>query len=149
MYVVNNELTEALYAEFPDLYRGHREPPEVSSMCWGFECGDGWFQLIHDLSRELTRYLEEHPSIDLEVKQVKEKFGSLRFHVRGGDEFTAKLIDDTCQRAKHVCELTGSEGRLCANDRDERRFSGSPVMVLCEQKAKELGYSPIAPERYF
>lgn len=140
---MNNELTEKLYAEFPYLYRGHTKPREESSMCWGFECGDGWFMLIHELSRDLTGYLEKTPTLDLEVMQVKSKFGSFRYYVDGGDEATEKLIADACERAKHVCELTGKEGTLCERKTGRRRFSGSsPYMVLCDEKAKELGYSP-------
>lgn len=139
---MNNELTEKLYAEFPTLYRGHTKPPEQSSMCWGFECEDGWFMLIHDLSRELTDYLEKHPLLDLEVIQVKSKFGSFRYDVEGGDETTARLIDDARERSRHVCELTGKEGRLCVSTAGKGRFSRFRPMVLCEEKAKELGYVP-------
>lgn len=139
---MNTELTEKLYAEFPYLYRGHTKPPAESSMCWGFECGDGWFTLIHQLSRDLTEHLEKNPALDLEVMQVKSKFGSFRYYVDGGDEVTEKLINDACERAKHVCELTGKEGRMCVSATGRGRFSGSPPMVLSDEKAKELGYSP-------
>lgn len=136
---MNNELTEKLYVEFPYLYRGNTKRPEESSMCWGFECGDGWFMLIHDLSRKLSDYLERNPTLDLEVMQVKSKFGSFRYYVSGGDEITQKLIDDACESAKHVCELTGKEGRMCVNSTGRSRPG---PMVLCDEKAEELGYSP-------
>lgn len=139
---MNSELTEKLYADFPYLYRGHVKPPEQSSMCWGFECGDGWFMLIHNLSLELTEHLERHPALDLEVVQVKRKFGSFRYDVVGGDEITEKLINDSRERAKHICELTGKEGRLCVSAMEQGRFSRSPAMVLCDVKVKELGYIP-------
>ena len=96
-------------------------------MCWGFECSDGWFKLIHDLSRELTDYLAERSTLDLEVMQVKSKFGSFRYYVEGGDESTQKLIEDATERAKHICELTG-KGRQTgcnvshANNRTKRVF---------------------------
>lgn len=139
---MNIELTEKLYAEFQYLYRGRKKSPEQSSMCWGFECGDGWFTLIRNLSLELTDYLERHPTLDLEVVQVKSKFGSFRYYVDGGDEITEKLIDDARERAQHVCELTGTEGRMCVSATDKGRLSRSPAMILCEEKAKELGYLP-------
>lgn len=139
---MNNELTEKLYAEFPYLYRGHKKPPEQGSMCWGFECGDGWFQLIHSLSSELMSYLERYPSLDLEVVQVKGKFGSLRYSVEGGDTNTEKLIQDACERAKYLCELTGKKGTLCLSTEGSGKLSRFPPMVLCDEKAKELGYAP-------
>ena len=139
---MNNELTEKLYAEFPALYRGHTKPPEQSSMCWGFECGDGWFMLIHELSRDLTDYLKTHPALDVEVVQVKSKFGSFRYDVVGGDEATTRLINDARERAKRICEYTGKDGRLCVSATDKGRLSSSRPMVLCEDKAIELGYVP-------
>ena len=98
-------------------------------MCWGFECGDGWFELIRNLSRELTDYLAEHSTLDLEVIQVKSKFGSFRYYVEGGDESTQKLI-----------ELTGKEGRICTSAVKKGQSYRSPHMVLCEEKAQEMGY---------
>lgn len=139
---MNNELTAKLYAEFPYLYRGHTKPPEQSSMCWGFECGDGWFMLIHNLSRELTDHLEKHPALELEVTQVKSKLGTFRYYVEGGDESTFKLIEAASKRAKQVCELTGTEGRMCTSATEKRRSYRTPRMVLCEEKAKEMGYVP-------
>ncbi len=138
--LMNNELTEKLYSEFPQLYRGHTKSPQESSMCWGFECGDGWFELIRNLSRELTDYLAEHSTLDLEVIQVKSKFGSFRYYVKGGDENTQKLIEDASERAKHVCELTGKEGRICTSAVKKGQSYRSPHMVLCEEKAQEMGY---------
>lgn len=137
---MNTELTEKLYAEFPHLYRGGTKSPQESSMCRGFECGDGWFDLIRDLSRKLTDYLAKHSTLDLEVMQVKSKFGSFRFYVEGGDENTQKLIEDATERAKHVCELTGKEGRMCTSAAEKARSYRSPHMVLCEEKAQEMGY---------
>jgi hypothetical protein len=142
---MNNELTEKLYAEFPYLYRGHTKPPEDSSMCWGFECGDGWFMLIHELSQKLTDYLENNPALDLEVIQVKSKFGSFCYYVDGGDEITQNLIDDARETAKRVCELTGKEGRMCVSSTGRSRPG---PMVLCDEKAKELGYSPFNEEKF-
>lgn len=132
---LNPGLAEKLYAAFPRLYRGRHKPMEESSMGWGFECGDGWYQVLADLSLELSDYQAEHPEIDLEVMQVKSKFGSLRFHLRGGDAETEKMIERAGQRAAVTCELTGKPGRLYENP--TRRFS---AMVLCPEKAAELGF---------
>jgi hypothetical protein len=134
---LNTGLTEKLYASFPHLYRGRHKPPEESSMVWGFQCGDGWYQLLYDLSLELSNYQTKHPELDLEVEQVKSKFGILRFHLSGGDAVTEKMIERACQRASVTCELTGQPGQHCVSPK--RRFD---QMVLCPEKAAELGYAP-------
>lgn len=106
------ELTENLYAAFPQLYRGRHKSKYESSMCWGFECGDGWYQLLYDLSQELSNYLAEHPELDLEAVQVKSKFGVLHFHLNYHYATTEKMIDLARQRASVTCQLTGKRSQL-------------------------------------
>lgn len=131
------ELTEKLYAAFPDLYRGRHKSQYESSMCWGFECGDGWYQLLYDLSQELSNYSAENPALDLEAMQVKSKFGSLRFHLNIHDAATEKMIGLAQRRASVTCEITGEPGQRCVSPTS--RFSET---VLCpEGKAAELGFS--------
>lgn len=100
-------LTEKLYAAFPHLYRGRHKSEYESSMCWGFVCGDGWYQVLYDLSRELNDYLEKNPSVDFEVVQVKSKFGVLRFRLDYRDPKTEQMILVACQRASVTCEVSG------------------------------------------
>lgn len=137
---LNPELAEKLYAAFPRLYRGRHKSDQESSMCWGFECGDGWYPLLYDLSLELSNYLAEHPELDFEAVQVKSKLGSLCFYLNDYDKITRGMIDQACQRASLTCELTGKPGQLHGSP--TRRFS---VMVLCPEKAAELGFVPLMP----
>jgi len=112
--------------------------PELAEKLYtAFPHSDGWYQLLYDLSQELNNYQAKHPAIDLEVEQVKSKFGILRFHLSGGDAVTEKMIERACQRASVTCELTGQPGQHCVSPK--RRF----VMVLCPEKAAELGYVPV------
>lgn len=104
---MNAALTEQMYCAFPYLYRGRMKPPDESAMCYGFECGDGWYQVLYDLSQELTDYTLLHPFLDLEVMQVKSKFGTLRFHLNYSDSFTKELISRARERADLICEITG------------------------------------------
>ena len=105
---LNPALTKKLYAAFAHLYRGRHKPKYASSMCWGFECGDGWYQLLYDLSQELSRYMAEHPEVDFEVTQVKSKLGTLRFHISNMDAQTARMIEHAQERASVTCEISGN-----------------------------------------
>lgn len=96
---MNSQLTQRLYADFPSLYRGQAKPPTESSMCWGIECGDGWYLLINELSKQLVAHLEQRPELDFEFTQIKNKNHSLRIHYRGGDRVIEELISQTCQKA--------------------------------------------------
>ena len=82
------ENTRALLTEFPRMYRGCYKPESESScMSRGFACPDRWFPLLHRLSRAIQDHIEENPHLlDFEVTQVKEKFRTLRYYYRGGDD---------------------------------------------------------------
>ena len=84
---MNEELSNKLLKDFPRLYRDRHE----SSMRRGFECGDGWFDLIYQLSLDIEAVAREYGlSPDStewpKCRQVKEKLGSLRFVVFANEQ---------------------------------------------------------------
>jgi len=54
---VNNELTQRLVKRFPILYQDYRSPMTQTCMCWGFDHGDGWFEIIWQLSLAIEEEL--------------------------------------------------------------------------------------------
>ena len=46
---MRKELDEALCAKYPLIFRDRHENMQVTAMCWGFECGDGWYKIIDTL----------------------------------------------------------------------------------------------------
>ncbi len=85
---MNRENTEKLYNDFPELYKQRSLPMSQTCMCWGFECNDTWFDLIYQLSKDLSA-LDVIP----EATQVKEKFGGLRFYTNSSTYEAEALID--------------------------------------------------------
>src|SRR5579871_3328832 len=75
---MRRELEERLFSTFPRLYA--ERDPETSRMSDGFACGDGWFELVWDLSAKL----EALGNPEVRAFQVKEKFGALRFYLGPG-----------------------------------------------------------------
>jgi hypothetical protein len=102
-------LTHNLHTQFPYLYRGHVKSIYESAMGSGFGCGDGWYPLIAELSQALTEYLAAHPELDVEVTQVKSKFGRLRFYIRGGDDAMRDMIRIACDRSEQIVEGDGDD----------------------------------------
>ena len=47
---MNQELTQRLVTRFPVLYQDYSSPMTQTCMCWGFDHGDGWFEIIWQLS---------------------------------------------------------------------------------------------------
>ncbi len=47
---MNEILTAKLLKRFPVLYQDYNSPMTQTCMCWGFDHGDGWFDIIWQLS---------------------------------------------------------------------------------------------------
>jgi hypothetical protein len=138
---MNDALMQALYDDFPALYAGRTRPAAVSSMCWGIQCGDGWFALLRELSMQLSEYARAHSDFRLEAVEVKVKKGDLRFELAYGNEWTDACITAARSRARKTCELTGKPGALCRPARSPHH--GWEYRVLCDEKAHELGYRTV------
>jgi hypothetical protein len=54
---MNAELTQKLLKRFPVLYQDYDSPMTQTCMCWGFDHGDGWFEIIWQLSLAIEEEL--------------------------------------------------------------------------------------------
>lgn len=112
---MKQELDTKLCASFPNLYRQRYLSMQETCMCWGFECGDGWFSLIWDLSEKLEKMILALPETDrgdYSASQVKEKFGTLRFYMSAETEEMTAAIQAAEERSAVTCEECGEPGRL-------------------------------------
>ena len=113
---MNPENSQRLTSDFPQLYRARRldplrqDQPTLPAL-WGFECDDGWMDLIYRLSQAITTHTKS-TGLDVVATQVKEKFGTLRFYVDGGDQEVFRLIDAAEQESATICEACGAPGTL-------------------------------------
>lgn len=85
---MNPELQMKLAEEFPFMRRNQSLQEQkanggISDLYGAFGCetGDGWYELLRDMCREISEaYQKAGEPINLVVDQVKEKFGTLRFY---------------------------------------------------------------------
>jgi hypothetical protein len=54
---MNSELTQRLVKRFPVLYQDYHSPMTQTCMRWGFDHGDGWFEIIWQLSLAIEEEL--------------------------------------------------------------------------------------------
>lgn len=101
---MNKDLEESLFNSHPILYRERHLPETLSLMSWGFTCDDGWFELLKKLSGQLEEYNRNNPDNPVIARQVKSKFGGLRFYVHGGNEYTQELIDSAQAESYRIPE---------------------------------------------
>lgn len=99
---MKDELSKQLYEGFPRFF--NRQSPPVRGGFWGFECRDGWFNILMDLCGRLSTVVDE----EFKVLQVKEKFGTLRFYVFKANDTARELIRRAEVESSHTCEECGS-----------------------------------------
>ena len=51
---MRKELDEALCAKYPLIFADRNKPMTQTAMCWGFSCGDGWYNILDVLCGMLT-----------------------------------------------------------------------------------------------
>lgn len=105
----------------------------------GFDCDDGWFDLVWTLSRALDKAasrdgLEPSDEAWPEATQVKQKFGSLRFRIKNGTREMEALIGAAQAASETICEICGAPGAPVRNPL---------VKTLCPDHAHALLYAVV------
>ena len=87
---------------------------------WGFACNEGWYPLLDELMTKLEQ-LDNEKLID--ICQIKEKFGGLRFYIEfkeGYNEDHRNVIRETISEYESktfkICEICGAPGKLCRDN---------------------------------
>jgi len=109
---MKTELDTLLYHSYPEIFLDRHGDPTETGMCWGFQCGDGWFPIIDELCADITRRVKDGTMPPVIASQVKEKFGHFRFYIR--DHFNRvanpevhRLIKLAQLRARKTCHICG------------------------------------------
>jgi hypothetical protein len=112
------ENTIKLVTKYPKIFsliHNPGEPPHNPISLFIFECGDGWYNIIDQLCANIQSHIDWEESRGIAIsqvvaEQVKEKFGTLRFYVRGGDEYIDALINMAESMSGVTCEACGKPG---------------------------------------
>jgi len=130
---MREELDKLLCAKYPEIFADRDKSMQETAMCWGFEHGDGWFEIINQLCANIQhhidwskknhdwdiayneKHLDEQRTVREVVSQVvavqiKEKFGTLRFYYDGGDEAVDGMVRMAESMSAVTCETCGSPG---------------------------------------
>ena len=91
-----------------------RFPKMFAEPYGGFCCGEGWWPIIESLCSNIQHYLnwknkESEIVPQVIVRQVKEKFGGLRFYYDGGDDRINGMVRVAESWADHTCEDCGNK----------------------------------------
>lgn len=132
---MTEELELKLVERFPNLCVDYKGDPHVTCFAFGFECCDGWYDLIYDTLCKLD-FFSQISGVDITIAQIKEKFGELRIYYnpldmslltedkgRFAQNIINDIIDNAATTSKNTCEVSGKQGTLCSK--------GSWYKALC------------------
>lgn len=104
-----------LKEKYPELF-----PLDVdirtSIALFGIECGAGWYKLLDELCADIIKLAKEENVRFPVVRQIKEKFGTLRFYL---DIETDAMYERICEaelESSKTCERCGEPGELKSVD---------------------------------
>lgn len=144
---MTEKLQNKLYKKFNKIFT-----QKGNSLRWGFECDDGWYELIYSLCEKIQAYINEAKCPQVIATQIKEKFGSLRFYIAFDidplNEDAAvndvhwsaihATIDAASMESLKTCEVTGGHGTLSKR--------GNWLKTLSKESGVLLGYKPCEKE---
>ena len=88
---MNQELQNSLFETYPNIFARRHMSNKHTSMCYGIQCPDRWYDLIDTLCAKIQVYSDQKDII-CEANQVKTKFGGLRFYVTYTDAYIKGLV---------------------------------------------------------
>ena len=101
---------ELLIGAYPTIY--HTLEPRLPGG-ERFECGDGWYAIVEELSEELEAIARAGGQNRLNVVQVKEKLAALRVYFdRPAPEKAIAIVDAAIRKSRVACEFCGAPGEL-------------------------------------
>lgn len=106
---MNIKNTKLLLKKHPKIFKQHSLPPTETAMCWLFECGDGWYNIINILCKQLQWDIDNNREPQIEAIHIKEKYGILSFYVSPSSDRQSGMINLTETFSKHICEECGSD----------------------------------------
>ncbi len=103
---------------------------------WGrwIQCGPGWYPILARLNERL-----EEIALDYQVLQIKEKLGTLSFHLGIGENQVGKAaVAEAEAESARTCERCRSPGHL--------RIRNSWYRTVCDDCARSEGYGDLQEE---
>src|SRR3972149_650796 len=129
-------LQNKLFFQYPKIFKQKNLLMTETCMCWGIECGNGWYNLLDNLCSQLQFNTDRNGYPQVEAIQVKEKYGTLRFYYtilpKEDDKYIERhcgAIDGLVSFAEYIsieiCENCGSNHNVSQTKRW--------IVTLCKQ----------------
>jgi hypothetical protein len=103
---------------------------------FGFECGDGWYDIIEPVIKAISDFNEDTNNQDkIYPQQVKSKFGTLRFYTGSSNYIlSSSVVKDEINKAE---DLSGETCEICGKFGSTTSFKGWLYTTCEEHKRKD------------
>ena len=111
VFNMNEENTKKIIEACPSMFVSYDGMPYF----FGFECGDGWADLLVETCKKMQAHLitlSKELAEEIVALQVKEKYGTLRFYISSYTETLDAIVLDAETRSATICEQCGKTGKV-------------------------------------
>ena len=108
---MRQELDKLLCEKYPKMMVNRNKDMKETCMCWGFECGDGWFNILNQLMSQIQHH------IDWKEKQRAGaiKYNEMAAQAKAGNfdlfEETMKALPNDEYKEKRLAEIVAGDFR--------------------------------------
>jgi hypothetical protein len=164
---MKKELDEKLCADYPELYSQRHGDMRETCMCWGFDCEDGWYDLIDTLSfllsspvgslKESIEHIKERieegnltdwehkyynqPTIDKKQQELEEAIKNVPVAVQVKEKFgTLRFYTDksTKEQDAYISFAENMSAKICeVCGKPGQRNDGGWIRTLCPEHSDD------------
>jgi hypothetical protein len=131
---MKQELEDKLFNKYKKLFPYGRDDVNENLMCFGFECGDGWYNILDVLFENIVGVLGD--KYNATVVRVKSRFAVLMVNTGGlhNDiyETIHNLIIGAKLQSSRTCEMCGKPA--------EQKQPNGWVYTLCDEHYDKVMY---------
>jgi hypothetical protein len=144
---MKQELDKLLCEKYPKMMVNRNKNMQETCMCWGFECGDGWYNILDQLMGNIQHHIDwknrqGEVVAQVTLDQIKEKFGTLRFYYTGGDDTISGMVRMAESMSGVTCEECSAPAKT---------HGPGWIRTICEpcEEARELARKKLDEEYEF
>jgi hypothetical protein len=112
---MKQELDKLLCERYPKMMVNRNKPMQETCMCWGFECGDGWFNILD----QLMGNIQHHIDWKLRQQRIATDYNSMAAQAKAGNfDLFEENMKDTVNleyKEKRLAEIVAGDFRSVPN----------------------------------
>lgn len=127
---MRDELDKQLVEKYPRMFKNRYGDMRTTCMCWGFECGDGWFKILDSLCSNIEHHVK--------WKRRQRAYDILRLRAaRKGKDAVLKFI---CKdRVPTPWDEERADEILKSAVKDEHKMTPKVNYVVVDQVKEKFG----------